>query len=109
MAARGDSQNLKGPSLVGWAFCFPPKYHHLYPIMGDDTTTANRVNCNQRSNPMMKAIISTWKTLTDTLKVVGQYRSDCLYPLLSFSIMLLVTFTVMIPLLDKVLGPEDVL
>jgi hypothetical protein len=57
----------------------------------------------------MKAIISTWKTLTDTLKVVGQYRSDCLYPLLSFSIMLLVTFTVMIPLLDRVLGPEDVL
>jgi hypothetical protein len=56
----------------------------------------------------MKAIISTWKTLTDALSVVGQYRSDCLYPLLSFIIMLLVTFTLMIPLLDRVLGHEDV-
>ena len=40
----------------------------------------------------MKAIISTWKTLTDTLSVVGQYSRTWLYPLLSFIIMLLVTF-----------------
>ncbi len=57
----------------------------------------------------MKAIISTWKTLTDTLGIVGQYSSYCLYPLLSFIIMLLVTFTVMIPLLDRAveIGHED--
>jgi MFS family permease len=52
----------------------------------------------------MKAIKSTWKTLTDTLSVMGQYRSAFLYPLLSFSIMLLVTFSVMIPLLDMAVG-----
>jgi hypothetical protein len=48
----------------------------------------------------MKAIRSAWKTLTDTLSVVGQYRSYSLYPLLSFIIVLLVTFSLMILLLD---------
>lgn len=52
----------------------------------------------------MKAIKSTWKTLTDTLSVVGRYNRTYLYPLLSFIIMLLVTLTIMIPLLEKVLG-----
>jgi hypothetical protein len=56
----------------------------------------------------MKAIRDTWKTLTDTLSVVAQYRSYGLYPLLSFSIMLLVTFTVIIPLFDRLPGHEDV-
>lgn len=52
----------------------------------------------------MKAMISIWKTLTDTLRVVGQHRHTWLYPLLSYLIMLLLTFTVMIPLLHRVLG-----
>lgn len=52
----------------------------------------------------MKTLITTWKTLTDTLRVLGQYSNYCLYPLLSFSLLLLVTFSVMIPLLDRVLG-----
>ena len=30
----------------------------------------------------MKAIINTWKTLTDTLRVVSQSRGYRLYPLL---------------------------
>jgi hypothetical protein len=51
----------------------------------------------------MKAIRDAWKTLTDTLSVIGQYRSYDLYPLLSFIITLLTIFTVMIPLFDRVL------
>jgi hypothetical protein len=54
----------------------------------------------------MKAIRDAWKTLTDTLSVVAQYRSYRLYPLLSFIIMLLITFTAMIPLLGRVLEIE---
>lgn len=58
---------------------------------------------------MKKAIIKTWKTLTAGLRVVSQYRHYSLYPLLSFIIMLLVTFSVMVPLLSKALelGHED--
>jgi len=58
---------------------------------------------------MVKAIISAWKTLTDTLRVMGRYYSYGLYPLLSFIIMLLATFTVMVPLLGRALelGHED--
>jgi hypothetical protein len=52
----------------------------------------------------MKAFITTWKTLTDTLNVVGRYRSISPYPLFSFIIMLLLTFSVMIPLLDRSVG-----
>lgn len=52
----------------------------------------------------MKSIIHTLKTVTDTLSVVWRFRRYRLYPLLSFAIMLLLTFTVMIPLLDRVVG-----
>lgn len=52
----------------------------------------------------MKAIICIWKTLTDTLRVVGQYSYTWLYPLLSFIMMLLITFSVLTPLLERVLG-----
>lgn len=57
----------------------------------------------------MKAVISTWKTLTDTLSVVTQYRSYSFYPLVSYMLILLVTFTVMIPLLGRALeiGHDD--
>lgn len=51
----------------------------------------------------IKAIKSIWQTLTDILRVVGQYSHSWLYPLLSFIIMLLITFTMMIPLLGRVL------
>jgi hypothetical protein len=57
-----------------------------------------------RSNATMKAIKNTWNTLTDSLRVVGHYSSHIAYPLLSYSIMLLATFTMMVPLLDRVLG-----
>ena len=52
----------------------------------------------------MKAIISTWKTLTDTLNVLNRERSNWLYPLLSFAILLVSTFAVLIPLLEQTLG-----
>ena len=52
----------------------------------------------------MKAIIGTWKTLTDSLSVVGRYSNYYLYPLLSYVVMLLVTFTAVIPSLGGVLG-----
>lgn len=59
----------------------------------------------------MKTIIKAWKTLTDSLKVMAQYRHYSFYPLLSFIIMLLVTFTVMTPLLGRalVMGHEETL
>jgi hypothetical protein len=52
----------------------------------------------------MKTIINTWKTLTDSLRVVGQSRGYRLYPLLAFLILLLITFTAGIPLFEGVLG-----
>src|SRR5262245_9464545 len=52
----------------------------------------------------MKALKKSWKTLTDTLGVVGHSGSSGLYPLLSYSIMLLVTLTMMVPLLGRTLG-----
>ena len=52
----------------------------------------------------MKTIINTWKTLTDSLRVVGQSRGYRLYPLLAFLIMLLITFMAGIPLFEGVLG-----
>ena len=52
----------------------------------------------------MKAIKNTWKTLTDTLGVVGHSGSSSLYPLLSYGIMLLVTLAWMVPLLGRALG-----
>ena len=52
----------------------------------------------------MKAIKNTWKTLTDTLGVMGRSSSYRVYPLLSYIIMLLVTLTIMAPLLGRALG-----
>lgn len=52
----------------------------------------------------MKAIVGAWKTLTDSLSVVGQYRSYSVYPLLSYIIMLLVILRGIIPLFEAVLG-----
>lgn len=56
----------------------------------------------------MNAIIHLWKTITDTFRVLGQYSYAWLYPLLSYLIMLLLTFSLMIPLLDMLveLGHE---
>lgn len=51
----------------------------------------------------MKATIKIWKTLTDTFSLVSQYRRDGLYPILSFMMMLLLTYALMIPLLVRVL------
>lgn len=58
---------------------------------------------------MMKAITQLWRTLADTFKVLGQYSYTWLYPLLSYLIMLLLTFSLMRPLLDMVveIGHED--
>ena len=55
----------------------------------------------------MKAITSTWKTLTDSLRVVGKNGSYYMYPLLSYIILLLATFTVIIPLFEGVLGANQ--
>jgi Family of unknown function (DUF6159) len=55
----------------------------------------------------MKAISSALKTLTDSLRIVGRSRSYSVYPLLSFMVMLLVTYTAIIPLFERVLGAEQ--
>lgn len=55
---------------------------------------------------MMKAITNTWNTLIDTLTLVGRYRTASLYPLLSYSITLVVTFSVIEPLFEGVVGPD---
>ena len=52
----------------------------------------------------MKAIIHALRTLADSLRVVAQVGSYSVYPLLSYIILLLVTFTAIIPLLEGVLG-----
>jgi hypothetical protein len=52
----------------------------------------------------MKTIITALKTLTDSLRVVGRSRSFSLYPLLSFLIMLLLTYMAIIPLFERVLA-----
>lgn len=54
----------------------------------------------------MKAITGTLNTLTDTFTIVGRYRPYSVYPLLSFVVMLLVTFVALIPLFESVLGPD---
>jgi hypothetical protein len=53
----------------------------------------------------MKVIKSTWTSLTDTLRVVRRYSIYSAYPLLSYIILLLVTFTVLVPLFAGLLGP----
>jgi len=52
----------------------------------------------------MKAIIHALRTLADSLRVVAQAGSYSVYPLLSYIILLLVTFAAIIPLLESVLG-----
>lgn len=52
----------------------------------------------------MKALKSTWKTLSDTLRIVSRYRSYSLYPLVSYLILLILTFAAIIPLLQAVLA-----
>lgn len=52
----------------------------------------------------MKAIKNTLKTLTDSLYILGRYRSSAVHPLLSYGILLLLTFTMMVPLLGRALG-----
>src|ERR1700752_1285745 len=53
----------------------------------------------------MKVIKSTWTSLTDTLRVVRRYSIYSVCPLLSYIILLLVTFTVLVPLFASLLGP----
>jgi len=55
----------------------------------------------------MKALRSTWDTLTHTLSVVSRYGSYSVYPLLSTIVMLLVIFTAIIPSFERVLGAEQ--
>src|SRR5262245_18192364 len=54
----------------------------------------------------MKAIVGAWKTLTDSVGVVGQYGNYGVYPLLSYIITLLVIFAGIIPLFEAVLGSD---
>jgi hypothetical protein len=61
----------------------------------------------QRRNTPMKAIKITWETLTDSLSIVGKYRCSSLYPLLSYSVLVLITFTAIIPLFERVLGSDQ--
>jgi hypothetical protein len=58
----------------------------------------------------MKAMKNIWKTLTDSLRIMGRYSSSSLYPLLSYTILLLITVTTMVPLLGRALGtaPEEI-
>src|SRR5262245_27495122 len=56
---------------------------------------------------IMKALRNGLKTLADSLRVVGQSRSYSIYPLLSFLILLLVTFAAIIPLFEGVLAGEQ--
>jgi len=56
---------------------------------------------------MMKAITDTFTTLTDTLTLLGRYRIYSLYPLLSYILMLVVTFIGVIPLFEGVLGLDQ--
>ena len=55
----------------------------------------------------MKAIKNALKTVADSLRVVAQAGSYRVYPLLSFSFMLLVTFIAIIPLFEGVLGANQ--
>jgi hypothetical protein len=55
----------------------------------------------------MKAIKRSWKTLKDSLSIVGNYRSYSLYPLLSYIVLVLITFTAIIPLFESVLGSDQ--
>lgn len=55
----------------------------------------------------MKAFINTWNTLIDSLKVVGQHRRYSFYPLVSYLVMLLVTFSLIVPLFEGVLGLDQ--
>ena len=52
----------------------------------------------------MKAIRNTWNTLTETLRVLRHAGRDSFYPLLSYSIILLLTFAAVVPLLEGLLG-----
>jgi hypothetical protein len=56
-----------------------------------------------RRNTAMKAIKNTWKTLNDCLGIVVRARSYSVYPLLSYTIILLITFSAIIPLLESAL------
>src|SRR5689334_7157069 len=52
----------------------------------------------------MQVIKSTWTSLTDTLTVVRHYSIYSVYPLLSYVILLLVTFTALVPSFAGLLG-----
>jgi hypothetical protein len=54
----------------------------------------------------MKALKNTWNTLADSLRILGRYSRSSLYPLLSYALMLLITFTMMVPLLGRALGTQ---
>lgn len=56
---------------------------------------------------MIKAITNAWKTLTDSLRVLGQHRRASFYPLLSIGIMLGATFAAVIPLLENTLEADQ--
>jgi len=60
---------------------------------------------------MIKAMTGTLNTLTDTVILLGRYRTYSLYPLLLYILMLVVTFIAVIPLFEGVLGfdQKDVL
>jgi len=52
----------------------------------------------------MKAIHNTWKSLTDTLKVVRRSGRYAVFPLLSYGVLLLVAFAALVPLFADLLG-----
>jgi hypothetical protein len=52
----------------------------------------------------MKTIKNIWKTLTDSFGVLVRSGNASFYPLLSYAILLLITFAVAVPFLGKALG-----
>jgi MFS family permease len=55
---------------------------------------------------MIKAMTKMWNTLSGALAALGRHRPYGIYPLLSYIVLLIITFTVVMPLLMGVLEPE---
>lgn len=56
---------------------------------------------------MIKAITAVWHTLKDTFTVMGRYGAYSVYPLFAYLVLLVLTFVVVIPILEDVLEPAE--